>query len=56
MADESHKEQGQSARAQRIREEIERLQSCNGSAPKSPREKIQIAENPDPKPDTPTDA
>jgi hypothetical protein len=44
MADESHKEQGQVARAQRIREEIARLQSGHGSAPKSPREKVQIAE------------
>ena len=51
MADESHREQGQAARAQRIREEIERLQSGHGSAPKSPREKIENAEQPDGKPD-----
>ncbi len=44
MADESHKEQGQAARAQRIREEIERLQSGHGSNPKSAREKIEVAE------------
>jgi len=56
MADESHKEQGQAARAQRIREEIERLQSGHGSNPKSPREKIEIAEQADPKADKPTDA
>jgi len=56
MADDSHQEKGQAARAQRIREEIERLQSGHGSAPKSPREKIEIAEKPDPKTEKPADA
>jgi hypothetical protein len=56
MADDSHQEQGQAARAQRIREEIERLQSGHGSAPKSPREKIEIAENKAPKTEQSTDA